>query len=501
MKVFIAVMSHETNVFSPIPTSLADFRANTLYLPEEGDDDARVAALKKLEGTAGAGDFVRLARERGHDAVIGPIASAHPAGMVVKAAYETIRDSILKAFETSGADAALLFLHGAQVADGYDDCEGDLLVRLRTIAGADKPIGALLDLHGALTADMMRAATALIFCKEYPHIDYAERAVELMDIIEGAHDGALTPAMTRIAVPCLGGLHTMRSPGKDLVDRARAAEGKNGVLSVSVVHGFGLADVADASAQILVVSNNAAAQAEKVARDLGAHFYEIRGSVQSAELPIVEAVEAATAAPAGPVVISEPGDNPGGGWGSDNVDILRQLVQADADAACALIYDPTAVQLCFDAGAGARINLRIGGKIGSQSGKPLDVECEIVSLNEQARQRTIFSQHPALFGPAAAVRIGRVYAVLSSVRTQPFSPDVFSELGIEPTERKILAIKSSQHFQKYFAPIAAQVVYCNGRGEAQTGRRTREYMKLKRPVWPLEDPGFDAATAPVEHFE
>lgn len=499
MKIFTAVMSHETNVFSPIPTGLDSFRELALYLPGVSSEDDRLKAVKRVEASAGAGDFLRLARERGHEAVLGPVASALPAGAVVRRDYETIRDAIVASLTAAmPVDAVLLFLHGAQVADGYDDCEGDLIARLREIVGPDVPIGALLDLHGSLTTQMMTSATALIFCKEYPHTDYSERAVELFDIIEGAARGDLKPVMTRMTVPCLGGLHTRSSPGKDLIDHAKSLEGHDGVLSTSVVHGFSLGDVEDSTGNVLVVTDNAPARGEAVARDLAGRFWAIKGSVQSGELPIPDVVEAALAEPRGPVIIAEPGDNPGGGWPADNVDILRALLARDADAAVALVYDPVAVQICSDAGAGAKLSLRIGGKIGAISGPPLDVEAEVTAVNPDARQRTIFGSEPALFGPAVAIRCGRVDVVLCSVRTQPFSPDVFTELGIDPTQKHIIQLKSSQHFYEFFEPMAAKVLYCNGVGGSVSRVRARGYLKLKRPVWPLDELTFDATTAPVE---
>lgn len=503
MKIFVAVMSHETNVFSPIPTALSNFAEVALWLPAASTPQAHQRALERVRASAGAGDFLRLAAERGHEVIVGPIASALPAGMVVRKDYETIRDAICEAAAAAGPlDAVLLSLHGAQVADGYDDCEGDLLQHMRRVLGPRLPIGALLDLHGSLTADMLDAATALVFCKEYPHTDYTPRAEELFDIIERAAAERVRPIMTRIAVPCIGGMHTTRAPGKTLVDHARSLEGRDGILSVSVVHGFSLGDVADATGQILIVSDadvpGADAAAEAAARDLADRYWAIRGSVQSAELSIAAAVDAAAAAGQGPVIIAEPGDNPGGGWPADNVDLLRELIARDLDAAVALVYDPMAVELCTDAGVGAVLPLRIGGKVGAVSGPPIDLEVTVTAVNADARQRTIFGSAPARFGPAVAVRSGRVDIVLASVRTQPFSPDVFTELGVDPTVKQVLQLKSSQHFHAFFAPIASEIVYCNGAGGSRPATRT--YRKLRRPVWPLDEVEFDAVSAAVEHY-
>ena len=70
----------------------------------------------------------------------------------------------------------LLGLHGAMVADGYDDCEGDLLQKVRAIVGPGVVVGAELDPHCHLTPAMVDSADLLIAYKEYPHTDVLERA-------------------------------------------------------------------------------------------------------------------------------------------------------------------------------------------------------------------------------------------------------------------------------------------------------------------------------------
>src|SRR3546814_9352976 len=92
-------------------------------------------------------------------------------------------------------DMILLALHGAMVAEGYDDCEGDILARVREIVGPDVPVGAELDLHCHITDMMIRHATALVAYKEYPHVDIPDRAEELFSLIADAAEGKTKPVM------------------------------------------------------------------------------------------------------------------------------------------------------------------------------------------------------------------------------------------------------------------------------------------------------------------
>nr|WP_281288619.1 M81 family metallopeptidase [Mesorhizobium intechi] len=79
-------------------------------------------------------------------------------------------------YRAKGCDGALFELHGAMVAEGCEDLEGEILARLRTVLGPDSPIVATLDLHANVTAKMAANASALIAVRTYPHIDYYERA-------------------------------------------------------------------------------------------------------------------------------------------------------------------------------------------------------------------------------------------------------------------------------------------------------------------------------------
>src|SRR3546814_16699770 len=77
MRVVIAMMQHETNTFSTVPTPLARFsRGNVAPVPLEGR-----AAIDAFRGTGTAlGAFIELAEAEGHELVVPLAASAWPSG-------------------------------------------------------------------------------------------------------------------------------------------------------------------------------------------------------------------------------------------------------------------------------------------------------------------------------------------------------------------------------------------------------------------------------------
>src|SRR5689334_4537012 len=81
----------------------------------------------------------------------------------------------------------------------------------------------------------------------------------------------------------------------------------------------------------------------------------------------------ALAAEGGPIVLADRSDNPGSGASGDSTFILRRLLERGiSDVALGPLWDPIAVRIAFDAGVGARLPMRIGGKTGPMSGDPLD---------------------------------------------------------------------------------------------------------------------------------
>ena len=110
-------------------------------------------------------------------------AFAEPGGPTVRQVYEDFRAEILADLAGAGAvDMVLLNLHGAMVAEGYDDCEGDLTAAIRAAVGEDVVIGVELDRHCSLTRKLVAAADVIVTFKEYPHVDVVERAAEVYDL-------------------------------------------------------------------------------------------------------------------------------------------------------------------------------------------------------------------------------------------------------------------------------------------------------------------------------
>ena len=489
MKIFSAVLAHETNSFSPIPTDRASYEEALLLRP--GD-----AAHGRPMPVMGMDAFAAKAAEAGHELFLSTLAFAQPSGPTVRADFERLVAEIIADLAANGPfDMVLLGLHGAMMAEGYDDCEGHLLQRIRQEIGPDVPIGVLLDLHCNITGTMLAQATVLMACREYPHIDFSERGAQLFDLIEAAAAGRSHPVTAHVPIPMLSMFHTPRQPMRSFVDKARAHEEADDILQVTLAHGFPWSDFEDCGAAVLVTADGNKDKAERLAADLAAEFFTLRDNGTEPLLTAQAALDRAAEIPSGTVVLSDFADNAGGGAASDSTYLLQACLERGLrNVAIALMWDPQAVAAAFAAGEGAETVLRIGGKAGPMSGAPVEVTAVVKKLTVGKKHRLYTDDLWVPLGRTALVSCQGIDIVLNDLRQQPMHPSAFTEAGCDPWSKDLVIVKSSQHFYAGFAEQAAQVLYCDAGGSMSMDAFARPYRFIRRPVWPLDDVAFPAAS-------
>jgi microcystin degradation protein MlrC len=370
------------------------------------------------------------------------------------------------------------------VAQGYDDCEEDIIRRAREIVGPTAVIGVELDLHCHLHPAKIAMADIVLTYKEYPHVDINERAAELFDLSVAAKLGKIRPVMALFDCRMVGSYPTSRQPLRGFVDAMTDAQRGKGVLAVSFGHGFRSADLPHVGAKMLVVADHDPELAQSVAEQFGLRVYRMRHEIgfDSLSLPLDVALSRALASERTPVVVADQADNIGGGAPGDATFALRWLLEhAAEDVATAIFYDPQVVKIALKAGPGATLPVRLGGKMGPASGDPLDIEVTVLSvLRDHMHAWPQQTGTPMLYptGDVAALRCGSIDIVVSSERCPCFSPQIFTDLGIDPRRKRLLVPKSNQHFYAAFATIAADIIYMAGPGAAPPDPRQISYRRL-----------------------
>lgn len=475
---FFSSLVTETSSFTNLPTTYADYAPSLL----------RGAACLHDETGAprpGMAPLLNFAAACEWQVRAGIACQSSVGAPTLQRDYERLRDELIDAARAARPDVVALVLHGAMMAGECEDCEGDILARLRAVVGPRVPIVAVLDPHAHLTQAMVENGDCLVFMKEYPHIDGAERLEEALAIAARMLVEGLRPRPAVVDCRLLGFFPTDAQPMRGFVDNLHAIEQRPGVLSVSFVHGFPWGDMPETGAKVLAYAVEDAALAEAVADEVNAAVQAIRDSTMPTMLSVEEAIAIARCPGPRPLVLADVADNPGGGAPSDNTALLRALIDAGVgNAALGLIYDPEAVRICHQVGKGARVLLRVGGKTGPASGDPVDLDAEVMALRSAAVMRIgEVAQFP--MGDTAWVRANGIDVVLCSLRVQLYHPDGFAHCGIDPATRDVLVVKSTNHFRAFFSDLAGAIHLVAAPGAIDFDFPRLPYRRLTRPVYPL----------------
>ena len=474
MHLFFGALVTESNSFSNIPTSRASFI-------EYSGPEALTAEFLLSDVVR---RFAARAAELGATTSIGLCAYAAPGAPVVHADYLALRARLLEDLERAlPVSAVFLFLHGAMLSDACLDCEGDVLHAVREAVGANTPVLVVLDPHAHLTREMIEHSDLLAFMKEYPHTDGAKRVDDLFGAARSMLAGQPRPAAAVADCHIVGIWPTQLPPIRTFTDKLESLQDGERIVSISFVHGFPWGDTRDTGGRVLVYARERGS-AQSLADALAQEIWAMRTVSQPRLLTVDEALEAVESAPDGPVVLADFADNAGGGAPADSTFVLRAVLERGlTNVAFAIFYDPLLVDFCRQVGVGGRVRARIGGKLSPFSGAPVDLEVEVKGLAHQATQRA-FGTATDRLGDTAWVCGGGVDVILSSVRTQCFDPTAFTHLGLDCSTRRALVVKSMNHFQTGFAPIARRIFSVGTPGALSADFGYLPYRIFDTPYWP-----------------
>lgn len=490
MRIAIGGIAHETNTFATSPTVLNDF-----LLPG-GQPALRDGAeiLEDLRGMRiGIGAFIDAADELGLE--LAPLiwTFAQPGGTVAQDAWEFLSALLLERLEAAlPVSGVLLDLHGAMVTEQAEDAEGELLARVRAMVGPHAPVVATLDLHANITPAMTRYANALVGYDSYPHVDAYERGVEAARIAVDAISGRTQPVCALAQVPMLIGPPkqcTLISPMRDIIALAHQAEARPGIMCVTVSGGFPFADIHDAGASVAVTADGDPALAQNTADEIAAALWQRREEFRLQLAPVRETIQRVLAEGVGPVILADGSDNPGGGAPCDGTVLLQALIEARAPrSTVAVIADPEAVAGAMAAGEGGRTTLTIGGKTDDRHGPPLTLTGTVRTITDgnYVNRGPMFTGMPVAMGRTAVFVVDDVEVVLTERRVQPYDMEALRSVGIEPTERLIIGLKSAVHFRADYGRIAHAIYDLATPGVHYPDVTAYEYRRLRRPMWPLD---------------
>jgi microcystin degradation protein MlrC len=483
LRIAVGGFLHESATFVDTPTTWDDF-ARTGAWPGACEGEAMLETLGGLN--LATSWFVDAARKAGHTIV--PIAwtMAQPAGAVTAQAFERMSATLVDGFRRSGADVIFIELHGAMVADGYDDAEGELLRRVRAVVGPDMPVVGTLDLHVNMSDAMLAQTNLLSAYRTYPHVDWGETGARVARWLDRALSWGPQPAkaMRRMPflIPVTAGC-SMISPAKELYAQLEAIENETGV-HLNFTPGFPPADIADCGPAVFGYGADQATVQRAVDRLADAvNAAEPAFAAQRVQ-GVAEAVANAiriSASASKPVILADTQDNPGAGSPSNTTGIIAELLAQGAQGAVVgIVHDPNVAAAAHAAGIGAILNAPIGGGLSGEGQTPQPGPWTVVALSDGAFRGTspMLRAATAQMGKTAVLRQNGVEVLVASIRQQPIHIETFSHLGVDPRARKIVALKSSVHFRAGFQPIAAEIITCASPGMNLADPADFAYRKL-----------------------
>jgi len=414
-------------------------------------------------------------------------------GRVLNKSYYNMLNSLLEGIEKNlPVDGVLLWLHGGGATEDEDDLEGHVIEQVRKIVGPNIPVVTPLDMHANIGPKMMKHGTFFCGYDTYPHIDGYERSAEVTQLLIDTIRGKIHPTIAyaqpnMIITPVMQ--KTGYHPMKTVIEKAHQIEAEPGVLSATVSAGYPYADVPYPGVTMMVVTNGDPELAQRKADELSRFCWDLRHDFLARVVPMDRALDMALAEPEGPVVLTDQADNPGGGPPQDGTIALKAMLDRGITSACvAVMRDSEAVALAIEAGVGNSVTMKIGGKTDLWSGEPLEVTGTVrrVSDGKYVPKGPMGRGMTSDMGKTIVLNIKGIDVILTEKSQQATDLVLYRSLGLEPTDYKILLVKSCVHYRAAHEPIAKKIIEIDLPGWHGTRLAAFPWTKVKRPVWPLD---------------
>jgi microcystin degradation protein MlrC len=395
-------------------------------------------------------------------------------------------------------DAIFVSCHGAALAEGTDDPDGDLFEMLRRVAGPDVPIVSVFDLHANVSRRMTDNVSVFVGYLENPHVDIYERGVEAAKHMRELLAGTRT-AVEMVKIPLVPpqiALLTARGPYADLIKYGQTKVGGD-ILNVSVMAGFAYSDSPKNGLTAVVTARNGNREAAAdLALDIAQRAWGSRERFKREMMTLADAVQLATAIGRDkrrkPIILADVADNPGGGGRGNTTYLLRALKAARAQGVYFGVFNDAALAAQAHAlGEGAIFNASFNTQEHQEFSLPFDCEAKVVKLSDGqfVGRRGVLRNVSADMGPSALLDLGGILIVVISIRCQCMDPRQFEMFGLDIAQARTVVVKSRGHFRggfdEFFKPEQIYEVDCPGLTSPVLANFT--WTKLPRPVYPLDE--------------
>ena len=484
MRIGIIGFLHESNTFVNTKTTLKDFEASHLHFDDE--------ILKEWEGTHHEiGGFLEGAVQYNFEPVPIIVAIAMPSGPLTTETFEWIWNKIQEGLKKVGdLDGILLALHGATVAIGNLDADGEIVSRLRSCVGSEIPIIMTLDLHANISDRMVKGVTATILYRTTPHVDQLERGIEAAEMIVRTIKKEIEPVQSFERLPMLMNVikhDTSEEPASILLHRLEQVLQRPKILSASIGYGFAHADVQEMGTSVIVVSDKIYEFANEGACWLSEKIWKMRDQFTGDILTPGESIRKAVTLDGQPIVVSDVGDNVGGGAPGNSTILLQEMLSQGVTNSLIVIWDPKRVEECISKGVGSEVILQVGSNSGSL---PVAITGKVRTISDGK----FFEPEPRHGGRSqnnqgltvVVETLQKNTIVLTTLRMAPLSLQQILSLGINPKAKKIIIVKAVVAPRAAYKDVASNFILSGTPGATSVNFTLLNYKHRKKPLFPWE---------------
>jgi len=465
-RVAVAGMHIESGTFSPLRSRAEDFltlrgeamRERYPFLASEAFDDVELVPLLHYRAMPGgalvAGDYARMKEE----------------------IVERLRDC------ATGLDAFFFDVHGALTVEGLEDAEADLLESIRAELPSHVWVTCSQDLHGNVSGKLWSMTDVMTTYRTAPHVDWMEtRERALALLLRGLRAGR-KPHRAYVSIPVIvsGEMSsTEYEPGKSLYAPLAEESQEQGIWDVSLWVGYAWADQQRVGAAAVVIGDDADAvknMAERVAWRYWQQRENFAFITQAADFEtcwneILNDEE-------GRFFLSDAGDNPTAGGAGDVTDTLERVLRANEicerkkSVIFASIPDAAALREMEQAGLGAVVAVKLGGKLDPVQGREIEVRGEVRFLlgGENAQ---------------GVLRVNGVDVIVSEKRRPYHLRADFLKLGLDPETVDVTIVKIG-YLEPELKAMARRHMLVLSAGGVRADFWEQRYEKRRRPLFPFE---------------
>ena len=482
----VARLWHEGNSFSPVPTALAAFQSREWVCGETARDFYRGTATEIGAAVAFADTHPDW------DVTFLRCAAAPPGGPVLDADFQAIRADILNGLANGPWDAVYLSLHGALVTTAQASPELALLRDVRTCIGR-VPLGVSFDLHANLGPGHVALIDIAAGYKTYPHTDMAATGAKVLRLLAETATGRVRPAGALVKAGALLTSFNMRTSDGPMAEIAAMAQNwaaRSGILDASIFGGFAYGDSPDAGAGAMVYADGDAVLAREAAASLAEALGRQRERF-SLRLPSpAEGLRQALAAPPGLIAVVDPADNPLSGGIGDTPGLLRALIEArpGVPTVFAFLWNPPLAVRAHEAGIGAELAVRLGGRVTEVFGPPIDATARVARLTDGNFRNSgpMETNLPVALGRTAVLDVRGIQLIVTETCQSPNDPGYFALHGIDLAAARLLCVKAKNHFRAAFGPLCSAIIDIDAPGPASPDLSRYQFRHLPPELRPRQ---------------